>query len=406
MWAGHVKTALANLRASRFRSFLTMFGIIIGVSSVITLVSLGEGLKHQVVGQVSRLGGNVLTVRPGKLVSGSGDKQTINLLALFSASTLTDGDVSSLDKIGSLQRVVPVNFVASSAKSDSTQLDNISIIGTRPGLADMLSLKSKYGDFLTDQTSNTKVAVVGEDVANKFFNVINPVGHSVTISGQTFIVRGVLSHVDTGVLAAAQTDFNSAVIIPYEVSKDIAAGKTNILQILAQAKDGSNVDSAITDMRNKMSQAHGGSEDFTILKQAQLLKLVNGVIGNATNFITAIAAISLLVGGIGIMDIMLASVAERTREIGIRKAIGATNRQILVQFFTEGLMLSVGGGFMGIILALIATQALKLYTSLPTVINIYVIILAVTVSISIGVIFSIIPALKAARKEPIDALRG
>lgn len=406
MFAGHVKSAIANLRASRFRTYLTMLGIVIGVSSVITVVSLGEGLKHQVTGQASQHKGNVLTVRPGKLISGSGDKQTVNLLAFLSTSTLTDSDVASIEKIQSIEKTTPVNFVSSSAKSDNLQLDNVAILGTKPALADVYGLNTQFGDFLTPQTAETKVAVIGSDVASKFFTVLNPVGYTLSIGGESFIVRAVLEPTNTGVLAAAQTDFNSAVIIPYDVSKAITGGKTNILQILTEAKDSSTADQAIKDVRGVLTQAHGGNEDFTVLRQAQLLKLVNHTVGNATNFLTAIAAISLLVAGIGIMNIMLASVAERTREIGIRKALGATNRQILNQFFAEGLVLSVGGGIIGVIVALIATQILKIYTSLQPATNVYVILLALAVSVIIGIIFSIIPALKAARKEPIDALRG
>jgi putative ABC transport system permease protein len=406
IWQGNIKSAWANLRASRFRTYLTMLGIVIGVSSVITVVSLGEGLKHQVTGQVTHLGSNVLTVRPGNLISGNGDKQNVNLLAFLSASTLTDGDVNSLDKLGSLNEVVPVNFVTSSAKSDNLQLDNVSVIGSRAGLADLFDLKTKYGDFLNDQAGGAKVAVIGSDLANKYFTVLNPIGNTLTIAGQTFVVKAVLDETTTGALAASQINFNSAVIIPYDVSKDVAGGKTNLLQILAQTKNNATPDQASKDIHDVMVKDHGGAEDFTVLKQTQLLRLVNGVIGNATNFITAIAAISLIVAGIGIMNIMLASVAERTREIGIRKAIGATDRQILSQFFTEGLVLSVFGGILGIVIAVIASQILKLYTNIHPAVNYYVVLLAVAVSITIGVVFSVIPAIKAARKEPIDALRG
>lgn len=406
MFTGYFKSALANLRSSRFRTYLTMLGIVIGVSSVITIIGLGEGLKQQVTGQVNNLGSKVLTIRPGKLVSGSGNNQTINLLAFLSTSTLTDGDVTSLDKLPSLSQVVPVNFVTSSAKSDSAQLDNVSVIGSRPELAKMYGLTTQLGDFLTKQTSQDKVAVIGSDVAGKFFSVLNPVGHTLDINGTQFLVRAVLDKTNTGALATAQTDFNSAIIIPYDVSKAIASDKTNLLQILAQVKNDTNTDQTVKDMTNVLKEGHGGTDDFTILKQQQLLKAINHTIANATNFLTAIAAISLLVAGIGIMDIMLASVAERTREIGIRKAVGATNRQILVQFFSEGLVLSAAGGILGIIVALIAAQLLKLYTDLEPLVNVYIVILAVAVSVSIGVIFSIIPAVKASRKEPIDALRG
>lgn len=405
MWAGYFKNAIASLRASRWRTTLTMLGIIIGISSVVTIVSLGEGLKAQVLGQINRLGPDVITVRPGKLVSGP-DGSTFNLLALLNASTLSDNDVSALKKIGSLQTVVPVNFVTSSATTAEAELNNISVLGTGPQLPQMLGLSTNLGDFFDENSINEKLAIIGPDVAAKLYSIINPIGHTVNVAGQDFIVRGVLNPSSTGLLAAAQTDFNSAVLIPYGTSKEIVGGQTNLLQILIQAGPNSTPDQAIKEAHDALLKTHQGVEDFTILKQHQLLKLVNGVINSATAFIGSIAAISLLVGGVGIMNIMLASVSERTREIGIRKAVGATNRQILVQFFSEGLVLSALGGLLGILAALLINVGFRLYTSLDPVINWTVIILAVVITVGIGIIFSTAPALKAARKHPIDALRA
>ncbi len=406
MWAGHIKASIASLRASRWRTNLTMLGIIIGISSVVTVVSLGEGLKQQVVGQISRLGPDVITIRPGKLVSGQGEASRLNLLALLSTSTLTDDDVASLKKLGSAQTVLPINFVTSSASSSEAELNNISVIGTGPQIPQMLGLSTNLGEFFSEDSANEKIAIIGQDTANKLYGELNPIGHSINIAGQDFIVRGILAPSSTGLLVAAQTDFNSAVLIPYEPSKTVVGGKTNLLQILLQASSGASSDQVIKQAREVLLKTHEGNEDFTILKQHQLLNLVNGVINSATRFITSIAAISLLVGGIGIMDIMLAGVSERTREIGIRKAVGATNRQILVQFFSEGLVLSLLGGLLGILVAMLINLILRLYTSLHPVVDVPVIILAVGISVIIGVIFSTAPALKAARKHPIDALRA
>src|SRR3990167_6653428 len=405
MWTGHIKAAIASLRTSRWRSSLTMLGIVIGVSSVVTIVSLGEGLKQQVIGQIGRLGPDVITIRPGKLVSGP-DGSSFNLLALLNTSTLSDDDVAALSKLGSLPTVLPVNFVTSTATSTEAELNNISVIGTGPQMPQMLGLSTNLGDFFDAKAANEKVAVIGPDVAGKLYGVLNPIGHSVSVAGQDFIVRGVLNPSSTGLLVAAQTDFNSAVLIPYQPSKEIVGGKTNLLQILIQAGPNASPDQAIKEAHEVLLKTHQGAEDFTILKQHQLLKLVNGVINSATTFIGSIAAISLLVGGVGIMNIMLASVSERTREIGIRKAVGATNRQILVQFFSEGLVLSSLGGFLGIMAALLVNVAFRLYTSLDPVINWTVISLAIVITIGIGIIFSTAPALKAARKHPIDALRA
>jgi putative ABC transport system permease protein len=243
-------------------------------------------------------------------------------------------------------------------------------------------------------------------VAQQLFGEQNPIGRSIKILGGDFIVQGVLAESADGLVSVAATNFNSAVFIPYQPAKDLAGGRTNILQILIRGKNPNNLDQTAKDVRSVLLRSHQGQEDFSVLKQFELVKIANSSVGIITGFISGIAAISLLVGGIGIMDIMLASVSERTREIGVRKAVGATNRQILSQFLVEGVALSVGGGLIGIIVALIIYAALKIYTGLEPVITIPVVILAVTVSVVVGIIFSVAPALKAARKNPIDALRG
>jgi putative ABC transport system permease protein len=178
------------------------------------------------------------------------------------------------------------------------------------------------------------------------------------------------------------------------------------MQVFVKAKDPNNVDSTIKNVKAELLKTHGGQENFTVLKQDELLNIASGVLDIITGFMSGIAAISLLVGGIGIMDIMLVSVSERTREIGIRKAVGATNRQILSQFLVEGLFLSIGGGIIGILASLLINFLLKIYTNYNPVITWPVVVLAAGVSITIGVIFSVAPAAKAASKDPINALRG
>jgi putative ABC transport system permease protein len=238
------------------------------------------------------------------------------------------------------------------------------------------------------------------------FGELNPVGQSIHIMDQDFIIHGVLAQSSGGLLSVAQTDFNSSVFIPFAAAKELGSNQTNILQILVKAKDPNNLDQTVKGIRTTLLKTHQGQEDFSILKQYELLDIANSTVNTITGFISGIAAIALLVGGIGIMDIMLASVSERTREIGVRKAIGATNRQILSQFLVEGMALSIGGGFIGIVAAFIIYAGLRIYTNLQPAITIPVVILAVSVSVIVGIIFSVAPALKAARKDPINALRG
>ncbi|MBI2589037.1 ABC transporter permease [Candidatus Saccharibacteria bacterium] len=406
MWSGHLKAALASLRSSRGRSFLTMLGIVIGITLVVTIVSLGEGLKHKIVGQVNHLGGNVITVRPGKLVSSSNGSESLNPLALLSTSTLSTQDVSSLTKLSSVGAVAPIDFVSSSVSSDNQALDNVAVLATSAALPEILHTSLDSGNFFGDKDEGQNFAVIGATIARQLYGDVNPLGYTIKILEQDFIIHGVLAKSSTGLPSLAQADFDSAVFVPFSSGKALVGDKDNILQILAVARDGGNPSAAVAEVRATVLKNHAGQEDFSVLKQTELLNLASGVVSSATRFVSAIAAVALLVGGIGIMDIMLASVSERTREIGIRKALGATNRQILSQFLVEGLALSVGGGLIGVVVALLINLGLKLYTGLDPVVSIPVVLLAVGVSIAVGIIFSVAPALKAARKDPITALRG
>jgi len=384
-----------------------MLGIVIGVSSVVTIVSLGEGLKQQIVGQINQLGSDIITVRSGKLVSrnGSSSINNINVLAFLSTSTLTEKDVQAIGKLPSAAKVVPMSFVTSTAKGSRTTLDNLYVVGTSPDLADVLHQKVAYGAFFTEGEADQDFAVIGARVAEELFGELNPAGQSLSIMGKSFVVSGVLERSSGGLLSVAETDFNSAIFISQALARKLTGAHPNILQILVKSQDPNNLDVTANDVRSALLATHQGQENFTVLKQYELLDIASGVVNIVTAFITGIAAISLLVGGIGIMDIMLVSVSERMREIGIRKAVGATSRQILSQFLVEGLALSVGGGLIGVLVAMLINLGLRLYTNFDPVVTAPLVILAVGVSVGVGIIFSVAPALKAARKDPIDALR-
>jgi len=404
MWSGNFKTAMSSLRQSKWRSTFTMLGIIIGISSVVTTVSLGEGLKHQIVGQVTSLGTNVITVRPGKLVSHGPGGDSLNFLALLSSSNLTVQDVTSLSKVSSATSVVPIDFVTSSAKGDNGELDNIFVGGTNGQFPTVIHQPVNYGEFFPSGDTDA-VAIIGSTVANKLFGLQNAVGRTLYINGQPYIVHGVFQQSNNSFISPAQVDLNSSIFIPFDSAVKLTNGSTNILEIFVKSQDQSTVNQTINQVNSLITKNHG-QQDFTALKQEQLLAITSNLINTATGFITAIAAISLLVGGIGIMDIMLVSVSERNREIGIRKAVGATNRQILSQFLTEGLALTIGGGIIGILLSFAINGLLRLYTSWQPIIDVWVVVLAAGVSIAVGIIFSIAPAFKASRKDPINALRG
>jgi putative ABC transport system permease protein len=405
MWNGNFKTAINTLRASKWRSTFTMLGIIIGITSVVTVVSLGQGLKQQIVGQINNLGSDVITVRPGKLLSTDG--KGLNFYAFLTPSTLTESDLGSIQNMPGVSAAAPIEFIGSAVSSDDQHhLDDAFVAGTTPRLNDILRQKIDYGDFFTTDDPTQNFAVIGSRVAHSLFGELNPVGQTIHIAGQDFIVHAVLARSSTGVLSVTQSDYNSTVFVPTAAAHLITGNHSNILQILVKANNVKNIDAVSNGINAALMKNHQQVENFTVLKQYQLLGITNNIVSTITVFTTALAAISLLVGGIGIMDIMLVSVSERTREIGIRKAIGATNRQILNQFLVEGLALTITGGIIGTILSLAINFGLRIYTSLHPVISVPVLLLAVGTSVVVGLVFSAAPALKAARKDPITALRG
>jgi putative ABC transport system permease protein len=403
MWSGNFKTSLASLRESRWRTTFTMLGIIIGISSVVTVVSLGEGLKQQITGQINQISPSVLTVRPGRL---SNTGSLASLYSFLSPSTLIPSDVNSLRSVSSVASVAPVEFITTTVQDDKTQVDNAFVAGTSSNLAQILNQKIAYGGFFSDDDQEKNFAVIGSDIAGNLFSEFNPVGETLHISGQEFVVRGVFGRSTGSLLSLSQADLNSSVFIPTAAAESLTKGRTNILQVFVQTKKGANIDTAAAQVNKKLAKDHGGAQDFTVLKHDQLLGVSSKLVNSATGFISAIAAISLLVGGIGIMNILLVSVTERTREIGIRKAIGATNRQILNQFLAEGLLLSIGGGIIGIGFSYLINLLLRLYSGWKPIISLPILFLAVAVSVAAGVIFSLAPAFQAARKDPIDALRN
>lgn len=402
MWTGHFKSALASLRENRWRTAFTMLGIIIGISSVVTVVSLGEGLKQQITGQINQLGPNVLTVRPGHL---SNTGSLSSLYSFLAPSTLTTSDVASLNQIQGVANVAPIEFVTNTVRN-SSEMDNVFVAGTTANLADILNQKIAYGGFFSGDDDPNNFAVIGSNIAGQLFGEFNPVGETLHINGEEFVVHGVFTPSTGSLLSLSQADLNSSIFIPTTEAEALTKGRTNILQIFVQLRPNTDIDAAVGRIDKVLSKNHGAANDFTVLKHNQLRGVSDQLVDAVTGFISGIAAISLLVGGIGIMNILLASVSERTREIGIRKAIGATNRQIMNQFLAEGLVFSIGGGVIGIGVSYLINLLLRLYSGWKPVISLPILFLAVGVSVAAGVFFSLAPAFKAARKDPINALRG
>jgi putative ABC transport system permease protein len=402
--SSHLKTAIKSLRQSRGRSALTMTGIVIGIVSVVTIVGIGEGIKHQVLAQVSQLSKNLVSVRPGHV----NNNQSAGLAGDFSQLNNASGigslnavDFHTVQDTKNVQYAVPLGAVGGTPTDNSRQAGTV--IGTTADFPKIVNQGLAYGSFFSSNDDGQNVAVIGSHVAANLFNEQVPLGQSFSFHGERFVVRGIFNEFSSAPLSYG-TDFNNAIFIPFSTAQNITNQHSVIYEILAKP---SGVTAPVIQQLNaNLLKGHGGQKDFTVQNYDQAFGATNTILTLFTRLIAGIAAISLLVGGIGIMDVMLVSVTERLHEIGIRKAIGATNRQILMQFMAEATVLSIGGGIIGVALSYFIDLILHVFTHLEPVIPWQVVVIAVGVSLLVGIVFGTAPAVKAARKDPIDALRN
>jgi len=392
-----LKLAVLTLKANKMRSSLTMLGVIIGVTSVILLISIGSGLKVYITSQFESIGANIIYIMPGQFDLGgeSGGIQGAGMAA--SKLTIAQGKQLKQRSI-SIKRVMAYTennaTVSYKGKSQITQAAGVTYEYT-----DIRDQYPEIGSFFTlaQQEAAKKVVILGKTVAEKLFGENNPVGKKVTISENKFTVLGVLG--PQGSIGGADAD--NQIFIPVTTALS-TFDMENIIAFWLQANNQDSIEQAKIEAERIMLRTLD-DDDFSIVDTQSLLSVVSQILGVLTVALAGIAAISLIVGGIGIMNIMLVSITERTKEIGLRKAIGATPKIILIQFLIESIVLSVAGGLTGIIIGILGTLLINQF--FPAVITFWSILLAFFVSVIIGVIFGVIPAVKAAKLNPIQALR-
>lgn len=406
MLSENIRIGLNAVRKARFRSFFTMLGIIIGVVSVVTIVSLGEGVKRQVVGQVADLGNNLIVIRPGKLVNrdSSGKITSVNLFASTGVASITAKDVESVRGVPGVKAAASMGMLSAIPSYSGRNFDDGVVIVTSEALTNSIDHKIEFGTFFDPDMPTKKNAVIGPGVAEKLFKETIPIGKSVTIRGQDFTVQGVFEPF-TEIPITSNVNLNNAVFIPDDVATTINGSPVPIYEVLVKAESPETIDSVSREIEKVLKENHAGQEDFTVFKQDEVSAASDELLNLLTRMIAGMAIVTLFVGGVGIMNVMLVSISERTREIGIRKAIGATDRQIRSQFMIETVILTVWGAFWGILAALGLNIILRLFTDLEPILQWQPISVAVAVSVGIGILFGIVPAIKASRKDPIDSLR-
>jgi len=394
------RIAIKELFANKMRSLLTMLGVIIGVASVITLVSIGEGVRWQISRQIEALGSNLVIVTPGKGTGGvSGPSFT------GAISKLRYDHAQAIERqAGSVKNAAPLieagSVVSLSQKEDKKVSTLVS--GTSESYPEVRNQPLRAGDFIsrTDIHEYRYVAVLGDTVRKKMFGDGNGIGEEIRIGEEHFKVIGVMRKKGR----TLTIDNDDRIFIPITVAEELL--KTQQVSIIfVQSVNPQEVDDAVSQTRRVLNRRLQKS-DFAVSEQKDILSTFKGIMNTLTAMLGGIAGVSLLVGGIGIMNIMIVSVTERTREIGTRKAVGAKNRDVLLQFLLESMVISAVGGALGIGLGFLGSRFLdRLVPNLKTMVSPRSIVIAFTLSLLVGLFFGIYPAHKAARLNPIDALR-
>ncbi|TAH36278.1 ABC transporter permease [Candidatus Saccharibacteria bacterium] len=401
---GNLKMAIETVRHNKARSFLTMLGIVIGVVAVVLVVSIGQGVKQQIAKQIDHFGPDIITVRPG------GDAQGFDTASLLSGNglpgsssvLLNAADVDTVTHTKGVAYAVPLAIASGSATGDH-ELKSPLVIATSEKLPDALKQSMATGVFF-DPEAGRRTVVLGATVAQQLFDDAAPLGQAMTYRGEEFIVTGILKPFNSAPLSLS-ANFNNAIFVPYNAAQTLNGGNLAVYQILVKSSSASDAPALARAIDQRLTTEHGGSDQISVLTADKSSQGSNEIIHLLTLLTIGVAIIAFLVGGIGIMDVMLVSVTERMHEIGLRKAIGATKRQIMKQFMAEAFVLSATGGVIAVALSAAIIGLMRVYTSLEPVIVWQIMVAAPLIAIAVGILFGTAPAIKAARKDPIEALR-
>jgi putative ABC transport system permease protein len=394
--------ALGSLRAHRTRTLLTTLGVVIGVFIISLILVLSGGLRASITNQTVELNDDVLIVRS------AGDSTTgmeaFSPLRVANATTLTERDAATVSKISGVKSVAPMMFLGGHVESGERSYDNITTVATSHQLPDVLGLKMVSGGWFSDQETSRNYAILGEKLASGLIETNQAMGQTINIKGQEFTVIGVIKTADQPI-SLAGVDVDKAAFISLSNGIKFTGNAAEIGQIIIRTTDKKQLETAQKDITATLQQSHLDDSEFAVRTAYEVASATAGWLSTITLVALIFAGISLLVGGIGIMNIMLVSVAERVREIGIRKAVGATKRQILEQFLLEALLMTLSGGIIGLMLAYAVGYIIALQFSLPLVFSWWIFAVGLGVPLLVGLLFGLWPAARAARQDPIVALK-
>ena len=398
----HLQLATSNLRRNRTRSFLTTIGIAVGVASVVLILSLAGGINSLISSQIKKAGANLIVVRPSTskdAIDSIVDELTSS--SQYLKSNLTLDDVDTISQLDSVSAVAPIAASQSTITSGNSTVPSATVVATSSDLASVLSLPLKTGQFLgSDLKPNT--AVIGSSLATNLFGTTEAVTKTITHLGEKFMVVGVLDPIDDPI-NFNNIDFDQAMLI--NASHAATLTDLQIQQINVKVATSSSLGTTVDQITERLKTTKSGEQNFSVLSGDSISHPAGSLFTIISGMLTLVASISLIVGGIGIMNIMLVSVSERTHEIGIRKAVGASSGNILLQFLFESLVLSITGGIIGFALGYALAFLISLVSPFAPHISWQIICLTGATSLIIGIVFGIYPALKASRKNPIESLK-
>ncbi len=408
-----IKLSANSLLANKTRSFLTMLGIIIGVSAVIIIMAVGTGAQSLILSQIESLGGDTIGIMPGKAEEGSMPPSAMGI----SIISLTYDDAQTLLKGNNAPNIITVVAYSNSVENVTWRSHSYStdIGGTTVGHLELTKAEVAEGRFFNkeEETNLSKIAILGSQAKEEIFGESEAIGQKIKIKKQTFEVIGIMEEKGN----VGFQNFDSTILLPIKTMQKLVAGINHVSIIRVKVDKEENIDKTTEDIKSTLREQHdikdtsGVSDDFTIRSAAQAMDIVKQITNALKFFLAAMAAMSLVVGGIGIMNIMLVNVTERTREIGLRKAIGAQNKNLLLQFLIESIVLTLVGGIIGIILGILISLLITLVIKnmmgydWKFEISFLAILMGIGVSTSVGLIFGIYPARKASKLDPIEALR-
>ena len=400
----HYKLAKTSIKENRGRSFLTCLGIAIGVASIILILSLMGSISNLITNEINSIGADLIVIRPASVKDPLTDiVEELTSANTFQKSNLSINDIETISKIEGVVATAPIAIAANTVGSEKNTLNAVPILGTNLDFVKIESLPTRYGAFLNENNIENGV-VLGHTLSLSLFNTINStVGKMVTIMGEKFMVVGVLDEIDKSI-NFDNIDFDNALIMNIDIL-DRVTGSIQIQQINIKATNTDSLATVADGIKTQLREQKSGDDSFTVAYGDDITHPASSILTIVSGMLAIVAAISLIVGGIGVMNIMLVSVAERNHEIGVRKAVGASSRNILMQFLFEALILSILGGIFGLVLGYILAFLLSTITPFPPYISWQIVAVTFLTTIIIGIIFGIYPAVKAASKNPIDSLK-